>query len=526
MSYTFVKEIASGTYGKVSLVQQNGKSYADKEFFHHIDLNELDLLSRLHHPNIIQCKEFFKTDKFHIILELADADLTRVNFNVIPNDIKIKWCYQLTSALHFIHSQGYTHCDLKPQNILVKQTDVKIADLGLTFPVEMDTLCGTPLWSSYECVFHRFNKTDPEITSFFQNVPPINKMSNDIFGLGLLITLILTGKSLVGQYHHQYNKDDPLLIEKCYINYIQNYPNNIKELPLDEDWTDLIIQMCHPVNTHRIKTTTEILNNPAFVAKSYNIPIPGKVLKLDYSMCPYEESRDKLTANMFPWLSMMVVNTLQGRSPFLMMYVITDLYYRLAKLSIGHNDKYIQFYVILCYYIGVKLLIKNEYITPEALTKMGKGFEVKNLVHYYEKSIMELRGVIRYPSLYDKAVSKRECVFGLFCMLHCGINQSVHVEELHDNYVMYEDDDMTSRKSKCEDSEENDLKLITEDNINRFNSYSEEVLSKLGPSIVFRKGIEKREISKEMIEKREYEYNRLNDVEVTVEELQELMNKL
>ena len=46
MSYTFVKEIASGTYGKVSLVQQNGKSYADKEFFQHVDLNELDLLSR------------------------------------------------------------------------------------------------------------------------------------------------------------------------------------------------------------------------------------------------------------------------------------------------------------------------------------------------------------------------------------------------------------------------------------------------------------------------------------------------
>lgn len=528
--YTFIEKLSSGSYGTVSKVERNGKYYADKEYIFDIDLNEVDLLRRFNHPNIIACKDFFKlNDKYHVILDLADGSLSQVNFNFVDRDLKRAWCYQLASALHFIHLQGYTHCDLKPTNILIKDEQIKVADLGLTYPVEVENLCGTGLWTSYELVFPTFSKTDSEVVSFFTQVgvPPANRMSSDIFGLGLLFIYILTGKTPISQYYEKFI-DSPLKLEKSYMEYIKNYPANIEDLSLDKDWTELLVRACDPFNATRIKTISEMLNYSVFASRSQNIPIPGKVLRFSSSVCPYGNSRSKTTAAMFDWISKMIVGVLRNRSPFLMMYVAIDLYYRLTMLSISQNNNHLQLYVIVCFYISVKLLVKSNLINTAALTQIGRGkFEEKNLVHYYDRALTELKGVIRSPSLYDRAVSKRECVFGLFCMLNCEINSSITIDELHSNYMEHEREDVITRKNKIESSSQNDLELLSEVNINRFNEYSIDTFKKLGPVIVFRRGIERRDIPRDMLEVREDYYNDINPAsKVTIDELQKLVDSL
>ena len=44
--------------------------------------------------------------------------------------------YQMACGLDFIHSKGYVHRSIKPENVLISQSiQLKIADFGLTMPI-------------------------------------------------------------------------------------------------------------------------------------------------------------------------------------------------------------------------------------------------------------------------------------------------------------------------------------------------------------------------------------------------------
>ena len=56
----------------------------------------------------------------------------------VPNII-----YQVLCGLQWIHSADIIHCDLKPQNILVKSGQVKICDFGLAGPAHHPAIPST-----------------------------------------------------------------------------------------------------------------------------------------------------------------------------------------------------------------------------------------------------------------------------------------------------------------------------------------------------------------------------------------------
>src|ERR1700733_13069748 len=51
----------------------------------------------------------------------------------IPMLLKIKMAYQAAKGMHFLHSSGIVHCDLKSLNLLLdNKWNVKVSDFGLT----------------------------------------------------------------------------------------------------------------------------------------------------------------------------------------------------------------------------------------------------------------------------------------------------------------------------------------------------------------------------------------------------------
>lgn len=103
------------------------------------DKNEIDIMSRSIHPNIINFVGITvdyddKKLLVGISMELGGLTLDKMlNSGPIEAMTRKKWSNQIISAIECLHRYNYVHCDLKSNNILImKNGDAKLADFGLT----------------------------------------------------------------------------------------------------------------------------------------------------------------------------------------------------------------------------------------------------------------------------------------------------------------------------------------------------------------------------------------------------------
>lgn len=140
--YIFSKEIGSGSFGKVFLVEarQSGIQYVIKQ----IDLNKLDkkqcssapkeveVLSKLKHNNIVRYKESFEENKyFNIVMEYCEnGDLhKKIKEKRLKNECFheheiLDYFIQICLALEYIHDQRILHRDLKSKNIFLTKGNI------------------------------------------------------------------------------------------------------------------------------------------------------------------------------------------------------------------------------------------------------------------------------------------------------------------------------------------------------------------------------------------------------------------
>jgi len=165
--YDLKKEIGSGNFSivKLGVNRKTGEEVAvkiieKKRVGTKKDMlqTEIDILQKVHHPNVVQLKELFETST-HIYLvmelvtggELFDRIVERGSFSEKDAQKVMK---QVFEGIDYLHSLGVAHRDLKPENLLCaskdSSTDVKITDFGLSklLPpdahMKMTTACGTP----------------------------------------------------------------------------------------------------------------------------------------------------------------------------------------------------------------------------------------------------------------------------------------------------------------------------------------------------------------------------------------------
>ncbi|NXI54745.1 STK36 kinase, partial [Chloroceryle aenea] len=125
---------------------------------------EIEIMSGLHHPNIIQMLDSFETDKEVVVVtDYAEGELFQIleDDGSLPEDQVQTIAAQLVSALYYLHSHRILHRDMKPQNILLgKDGVVKLCDFGFARAMSIHTMVltsikGTPLYMSPELVEER-----------------------------------------------------------------------------------------------------------------------------------------------------------------------------------------------------------------------------------------------------------------------------------------------------------------------------------------------------------------------------------
>lgn len=151
-SYKLLEKVGHGTYGQVFTAQHvcSGEKFAIKKIQYNVTedyiflhFREISLLKSLKHESIIEVSEVvlpssIENDCIYIVFALFDSDLRmyikkhfadkRVPCAIIKAILK-----QVSDGLHYCHSRKIMHRDIKPPNILVDWSTlrIKICDFGL-----------------------------------------------------------------------------------------------------------------------------------------------------------------------------------------------------------------------------------------------------------------------------------------------------------------------------------------------------------------------------------------------------------
>lgn len=158
-------------------------------------LREIETTRTLRHPHLVRFLGSGAEDEvFYFLLEYCEggsvADLVARRGGRLDLEEAKPILLQVLEGLAYLHTQGFVHRDLKPQNILLcKRAEpwhAKISDLGLAKGFEQAGLSGMTATGSYAGSFP-FMPREQVIN--FKRVQPVS----DVWAMGATCYVLLTG---------------------------------------------------------------------------------------------------------------------------------------------------------------------------------------------------------------------------------------------------------------------------------------------------------------------------------------------
>ena len=202
--YKVISKLGDGSYGTVYLAinvmtkQNIAMKKINKVKENEIDdmeiKNEIDILSKLDHPNIVKIIEFYSTPKaYYIITDFCSCGelYNQIKLQYTENQLAVLF-YQVLSGLCYLHDKNIVHRDLKLENILISEIEkdnitnekyfwVKIIDFGTAKIFEKNKNEKAVVGSSYYIA--------PEV---------LHKNYNekcDTWSIGVILYMLIVGKA-------------------------------------------------------------------------------------------------------------------------------------------------------------------------------------------------------------------------------------------------------------------------------------------------------------------------------------------
>ena len=169
-----------------------------------IAMAERQFLAEVTHPGIVKIYNFVEHPDQHgnpvgyIVMEyVGGKSLKQARGDKLPVAEGIGYMLEILPALGYLHSIGLAYNDLKPENIMITEDQLKLIDLGAVSRLNsFGYLYGTPGYQAAEIV-----RTGPTVAT-------------DIYSVGrTLATLTLNLRTRKGRYVAGLPEDDPVLTE-------------------------------------------------------------------------------------------------------------------------------------------------------------------------------------------------------------------------------------------------------------------------------------------------------------------------
>jgi len=190
--------LGEGSYGKcyLKMYQRIGIYVVENQMPNvhlHSLLREVQIMQTLAHPNIPTVLGIqIKIEPFSIVMQfIGEANVSLTIHKLLQSEHKLqrkdwlKISYNISDALQYMHKQGYLHCDLKSNNIVVSN-DHKgfLIDFGKASPVS------SPPSKKYISFY-------PYIAPEVLSGSPCS-MKSDIYSLGIVLSQIGLSQNIDG----------------------------------------------------------------------------------------------------------------------------------------------------------------------------------------------------------------------------------------------------------------------------------------------------------------------------------------
>jgi len=185
--FTVYKAREKGTNRIVALKAVHPNYAAEGEFFGALK-SGLEATANLNHPNITAFQEFNTTEDgqpFAVVEFVRGINLKERVRRIAPFtlSVAIDYACAVTEALHYAHTVGQVHGDLRPQNIIISpEGAVKVTDFGVQQAIAVSSQAQQAVLRS-AAPYH-----SPELS---MKLP--GSVSGDIYALGAILYEMLTG---------------------------------------------------------------------------------------------------------------------------------------------------------------------------------------------------------------------------------------------------------------------------------------------------------------------------------------------